>query len=226
MNVPFVRNGVSLPEGPAPDRRAAREALGLPAERTVFVCAATLSRRKNQRFLIGQFEKGAADGPLLVLLGDGPALRRMRKKARNAAHTRFEGFVSNVEDYLYAADYYVSASRSEGLGLAVIEAMRCGLPPLLSVTFLYGNIPAFAEVLLHIMTVSREIRPPAVIVHQEQGLEPHLLGLMPRIIDGRCYAGVLARPSVVDSWLGKPWPNDSFQSLRVLSYQGIALNNQ
>ena len=132
MNVPFVRNGVSLPEGPAPDKRAAREALGLPAERTVFVCAATLSRRKNQRFLIGQFEKGAADGPLLVLLGDGPALRRLRKKARNAVHTRFEGFVSNVEDYLYAADYYVSASRSEGLGLAVIEAMRCGLPPLLS----------------------------------------------------------------------------------------------
>lgn len=132
MDVPFVRNGVDFPETEAPDKQALREKLGLPNGREVFVYAATLCRRKNQRFLIEAFEKGPADGPLLVLPGDGPELQKLRKKYQNAKNTRFVGFVSNVRDYYAAADYYVSASRSEGIGLATLEAMACGLPPLLS----------------------------------------------------------------------------------------------
>ncbi len=140
MDVPFVRNGVTVPETRTPDRRALREKLGLPAGGTVFVYAAAFSRRKNQDFLIEAFEKGPADGPLLVLLGEGPDLPRLRKKHKNAKKTLFAGYVSNVGDYLNAADYYVSASRSEGLPLSVLEAMAHGLPPLLS------DIPQHREI--------------------------------------------------------------------------------
>ncbi len=140
MTAPFVRNGVTVSEAPTPDKRALRDVLGIPAGRTVFVYAATLSRRKNQRFLIEAFEKGPAGGPLLILLGDGPDLQMLRKKYKNAKNTRFTGFVSNVRDYLNAADYYVSASRAEGLPMSVLEAMAEGLPPLLS------DIPPHREI--------------------------------------------------------------------------------
>ena len=145
MEVPFVRNGVTAPETPPADGRALRERLGLPLGRTVFVYAAELSRRKNQRFLIEAFRQGPEAGPLLVLLGDGPELQRLRKKYKNARNTRFTGRVSNVGDYLDAADYYVSASRSEGLPLSVLEAMARGLPLLLSDIPQHREIVSLAE---------------------------------------------------------------------------------
>ena len=140
MEVPFVRNGVTVSDMCPPDRRALRKKLGLPADGTVFVCAATLSRRKNQEFLIKAFEKNTADGSLLVLLGDGPKLQMLRKKYKDAKKIRISGYVSNVKDYYSAADYYVSASRSEGIGLSALEAMAEGLPPLLS------DIPPHREI--------------------------------------------------------------------------------
>jgi len=51
------------------------------------------------------------------------------------------GFVDNVADYLRAADIFVSASLTEGCPNAVMEAMACGLPVILS------DIPPHREIL-------------------------------------------------------------------------------
>ena len=138
--VPYIRNGVTAEDMQPCDKQALREALGLPPERTIFVCAASLSRLKNQKFLIPLFESGEENGPMLLLLGDGPMLGKLKAKYKNAKSTRFMGFVPNVRKYYRAADYYVSASRSEGIGLSVLEAMAQGLPPVLS------DIPAHREI--------------------------------------------------------------------------------
>src|SRR5690606_21428417 len=47
-------------------------------------------------------------------------------------NVHFLGRVSNVSECLQGADYFVSASKSEGLPMAAIEALACGLPVLLS----------------------------------------------------------------------------------------------
>ena len=51
----------------------------------------------------------------------------------------FAGNTSNVRDYLIAADVFIMTSQIEGLGIAAIEAMACGLP-----TILY-NSPGLSE---------------------------------------------------------------------------------
>lgn len=64
----------------------------------------------------------------------------LRKDERLAAHVHLLGPVPHdrVEQLCRAADVFVSSSRSESCGFALIEALACGLPPIVS------DIPAFA----------------------------------------------------------------------------------
>lgn len=140
FDVPFIRNGVVLSPHSAYDKQALRARLGLPDKRPLFAYAASFTKRKNQEFLLRAFEEAAADGPFLVLLGDGPTYVRLRELYGNGKNCLLPGRVSNVRDYMRAVDYYVSASRSEGIGLATLEAMTEGLPLLLS------DIPAHREI--------------------------------------------------------------------------------
>ncbi len=140
ITAPFIQNGITVSDPSPRNKQALRKILGLPENRKVFVCGATLCRRKDQRFLINAFLKAPENGPLLLLLGDGPDEGRLRKSARGSENIRLTGFVFNMADSLAAADYYVSASRSEGLPLSVLEAMGRGLPPLLS------DIPQHREI--------------------------------------------------------------------------------
>lgn len=138
--LPFIRNGVSVEKEENADRLSLRRQLGLPEERTIFVYAATFSRLKNQAFLAESFERRSQRAPLLLLLGDGATYPALREKYANAKNVRMPGRVSNVRDYLRASDYYLSASRSEGVSLAVLEAMAERLPVLLS------DIPPHREI--------------------------------------------------------------------------------
>src|SRR5580698_2767907 len=53
------------------------------------------------------------------------------------------GFQENVKPYLHAADAFVLTSHKEGLPFAVLEAMACGLPCV--VTDVGGNAEAVAQ---------------------------------------------------------------------------------
>jgi len=67
----------------------------------------------------------------LLLLGDGPLLGEMKKRAAFLGITdslSFRGHVARVTDYLRGADLFVLPSLQEGMPNALLEAMACGLP--------------------------------------------------------------------------------------------------
>jgi glycosyltransferase involved in cell wall biosynthesis len=67
----------------------------------------------------------------LVVVGDGPLEARLRRQAaepRLAGAVTFVGRVANVAPWLADADVALRPSYTEGLPLAVIEALACGTP--------------------------------------------------------------------------------------------------
>lgn len=129
LNIPFIRNGVELEGKNIYDKKQLRDELGLPVASTIFVYAATFIPRKNHRFLIETFKNFLPECTLL-LLGDGELFQEMESIGGN--NIIFVGRKQNVKPYYMASDYFVSSSLQEGMPMAVLEGMACGLPVLLS----------------------------------------------------------------------------------------------
>jgi glycosyltransferase involved in cell wall biosynthesis len=65
------------------------------------------------------------------IVGDGSLRKEMESQAVSCGisdYFRFFGFQVDPFDYLRQCDLYIQPSLSEGFGLALIEAMGCGLP--------------------------------------------------------------------------------------------------
>ena len=131
-----------FPYADAERRAGARAALGLPAEGRILCTSGQFIDRKDQGFLIdGVLSTPEAADCVFLLMGDGPNLKALRERFRDEPRIRFTGSVVNVQDYLAAADVYLSSAKSEGMPNGVLEAMAVGLPVLLS------DIPQHLEVL-------------------------------------------------------------------------------
>lgn len=129
-----VRNGIDLEHftGAGRSRRAARAELPqlfrLPAEAPMAVCVGRLCRQKGQDLLLRAWSRVTAAVPeaRLVLVGDGPDREALRRDAPPGVV--FAGDQPDTRPWLYAADVAVHPSRWEGMALAPLEAMACGLP--------------------------------------------------------------------------------------------------
>lgn len=140
----FVLNGIDFSKylkiNDKSEKVNLRNRLNLPQDKTIFVYAARIIKRKNQVFLCEAFSKLSED-KLLLLLGDGEDFQKLKIKYGSHNNIIFAGYKSNVHDYLCASDVYVSSSKSEGMPLGVIEALACGLPAVLS------DIPQHREII-------------------------------------------------------------------------------
>lgn len=70
-----------------------------------------------------------------VILGEGPLRRQLEDKARRLGigdNVCFAGFHTNVEGYLNKSRIFLMPTESEGLSLAMLEAMACGVVPVVS----------------------------------------------------------------------------------------------
>lgn len=129
-DVNVVRNGV-IYEDFRKDRRGEefRRELGLPIDETIVLFIGSFINRKRPRAVLQGFQSSELTGTL-VMIGNGPLHSQCQELADNSI--LLPGFVNDVRPYLHAADYFISASAAEGLPLAVIEALACGLPVALS----------------------------------------------------------------------------------------------
>lgn len=134
----LVPIGIAIPPQPSADTRAAaRRTLGIGAHRIMLVSVGGLCARKDQLFLVEQMAALVGQHPRLMLVLVGPAVEPAYRDRIAAAVTRM-GLQDHVHlagyrepwDFYDAADAMVFASREEGFGTAVIEAMARGLPVL------------------------------------------------------------------------------------------------
>lgn len=130
-----IVNGIDAERvaGAAMTREAARESLHLEPDAMVIGTIARFDPVKALDALLRAFAIVATAQPdaRLVLLGDGPGASRLRSLASELgleARVRFPGFIPEASRLLPALDLYASASRKEGLPLALLEAMACSLP--------------------------------------------------------------------------------------------------
>lgn len=125
---------------PSPEERAeARRALGWADDRPAVVFVGALGdRRKGFDTLFAAWTALCADAgwdARLAVVGAGGELEAWRRRAAEAElgeRIDFLGFQPEVRRVLWAADALVSPTRYEAFGLAVQEAMCCGLPALVT----------------------------------------------------------------------------------------------
>lgn len=133
---------------PAPDRDAAKAALGLPAGRFVAGTVASLHPVKNHRLTLlalARWPEREAR-PLVVFVGEGAARAELERQAAElgvAADVLFAGRRRPSAPWFQAMDAFVLPSVWEGQPLAMLQAVSCGLPVLAS--RIEGNVAVLGE---------------------------------------------------------------------------------
>jgi glycosyltransferase involved in cell wall biosynthesis len=139
-----IHNGISYRkfERRQGDGASVRLRLGAASDEFLLVCVARLSEQKAIDILLSAMARVLSDGLRCrcVIVGDGPLRKQLTEQAlalRLNGYVFFEGFQEDVRPYLQAANAFVLTSHKEGLPLALLEAMACGLPCI--VTNVGGN---------------------------------------------------------------------------------------
>lgn len=139
--IKFIQNGVDLnifKPSSIEEKINLRKKLELPLDKKIFILTGHLIKRKNNKTVLSAINKINKDS-VFIFLGDGDEKAELCALANEKI--LFLGRKPNISEYLQASDVFISASLAEGLPNAVMEAMACGLPCLLS------DIPPHQEIL-------------------------------------------------------------------------------
>lgn len=144
-NPSVIPNGIDL--APFRDRGDERGRLraewSIPADAVLAIAVGRFAPVKNHVGMVRALAAASRTSSRLhlALLGTGPLEPDIRAEARRLGvleRVRFLGFRSDVPACLAAADLWLLASSTEGLPIALLEAMAAGLP---IVSTAVGGIP-------------------------------------------------------------------------------------
>src|SRR5262249_23622149 len=117
------------------DRKRLRSSLGASSSTVMFVFVGKLVARKRVSDFVRALAAGHGRQGIGVVIGDGDQRHELETLAADInAPVRFVGFQSQSElpRWYAACDAVVLPSENEPWGLAVNEAMACGLPAIVS----------------------------------------------------------------------------------------------
>jgi glycosyltransferase involved in cell wall biosynthesis len=124
---PVVSEGLLADSRRDPDHRWLRE----PCP-PVILSVGKLIGRKDYPTLLHAFRKVRSSREArLIILGEGPEERRLKKLAQSlgvADSVDFPGFVANPFAYMSRAAVLTLSSRWEGAPMVILEALACGCP--------------------------------------------------------------------------------------------------
>ena len=135
-NATYIRNGINAKNAHS---TVTRKELGVPEDARVFLYAGVLTSRKNIAWLVENFAKYHSAKEYMLVIGAGEKDAECRQKAND--HVKMLGFQTDAIAYMNISDVYISASKSEGFSISVLEALSCGLGLFLS------DIPSHSEII-------------------------------------------------------------------------------
>ena len=134
--ITVIPNGVPLNHAPSDDKTSAvRESLGLHRHSQVVGVVGSLYPVKGHKYLIEGSPQVIARIPhaAFLVVGRGRLREELEAHTRRlgvASHFRFLGHRDDVSDLLALCHVFVLPSLSEGMPLALLEAMAAGVPPI------------------------------------------------------------------------------------------------
>jgi glycosyltransferase involved in cell wall biosynthesis len=129
---PFARTGYvpnAIPDRAPPsaaDRARARATFGFGDDTFVLGTLSRLSPEKGIEELLTAAQRTSESGVVWAVAGAGPLEADVA--AAQSERLRYVGYVDSADDFFAAIDAFVQPSRTEGLSLSLLEAMRSRLP--------------------------------------------------------------------------------------------------
>lgn len=120
-----VHNGIPVGNNPPAGETGAGD--------VAFITVGRLAEIKNHLLMVRAFHEVLKEGAAarLIIVGDGPERANIEgflRTNRLEGKVTLLGFRSDVGELLRGADVFVLTSRYEGISVALLEAMRAGLP--------------------------------------------------------------------------------------------------
>lgn len=136
------------------EKEMIKERLNIPQDAFVIMTVGELIKRKNHEILLRAMAKGSSIGhgkercenriskasmlnreKRCIIVGRGKLEKKLKKLAEElgiAKEVQFLGYRNDIPELLHAADLFVFMSYQEGLPVALMEAIACGLPCIVS----------------------------------------------------------------------------------------------